>query len=59
MLLGAKCTYLLHLFIAVGKSRMLESYTHQKKPEYQQEEIVFNKEESTHHTEGIDFVSKV
>ena len=33
MLLGAKCTFV--WIEAVGKSSMLEVYTHQKKPEYQ------------------------
>lgn len=44
---------------AVGKSRMLEAYTHQKKPEYQKEQIEYNKADNLYHTEGIDFVSKI
>lgn len=38
---------------------MLESYTHEKKPIYQQETELVNNRSEIYHTEGIDFVSKV
>lgn len=49
----------LSIKLAVGKSRMLESYTHQKKPTYQRQSTGYYHSNYEYHTEGIDFVSKV
>jgi GTPase SAR1 family protein len=41
---------------AVGKSKLIEVYTQEKKPDYQKEKVEYNVAKGT---EGLDFVCKI